>query len=71
MKVVLVRCNPEGNEFYIRMANNMNYLVNYDNSNNLCVGELEFMIPSNRKSWVLNRDKTLSPYGSPNFFISI
>jgi len=64
-KIILVRCNPNGNEFYIRMADNLNLMVNYDENNNICIGELEFLIPNNKKSWILNQDKTISPKNDP------
>ena len=70
-KIVLVRCNPNENEFYIRMADNLNLMVNHDDNFNVCVGELEFLITNNSKVWLMNKDKTISPKNNPDLYMSI
>lgn len=70
LRILISRAFPDKDEFYIRLADNMNYFIHHDGKQ-LVVGELDLFIDDQYKSFILNADKSVSPSTNLNQIICI
>lgn len=54
----------------MRLATNLTIFIHHD-GNQVCIGEVDFMIPHINKIWMLNADKSISPRSDPNKVIGV
>ena len=70
VRIKLVKVSPDNEDFFMRLATNLTTFIHHD-GNQVCVGEVDFMIPHVNKIWILNDDKSISPRSDPSKIIGV
>jgi len=66
----MTKVSPNEDHFYIRLADNLNYFIHHDGKF-LKIGELDLFIPSEKKTFVMNEDRTISPVYNREYIIGL